>query len=211
MTMVRALLALLFFFIVAPVAHAQQANLTTDEVLAIQHKLFEYGYSMVGIPDGKIGPNTREAISKWQERKGLAVTGVLTREEADFLISLDFPTGWLWGALSASTDDAYQAYWNYSSGVAAYKDALVGCRNRSNSPQKCAVVAGFADEDGPSWLAAVRCNQDEGAVKRVGIAITSSPSRERAIENAFNAEIMEGYYRGNCWLLALIAADGSHE
>ncbi len=41
----------------------------------------------VGIADGLLGPATRRAIRVWQQAKGFAATGYLTREQADTLIA----------------------------------------------------------------------------------------------------------------------------
>jgi len=52
------------------------APLSDDDVLNAQKKLSANGYN-VGTPDGKIGPNTRAAIRKYQQDNKLAVTGKL--------------------------------------------------------------------------------------------------------------------------------------
>jgi hypothetical protein len=46
----------------------------TARVMAVQRALAELGFT-VGQPDGKIGPQTRQAIEAYQERASLAVTG----------------------------------------------------------------------------------------------------------------------------------------
>lgn len=50
--------------------------MTPDVVRAAQQKLNDEGYKS-GTPDGKMGPVTRGAISKYQQGKGLKVTGTL--------------------------------------------------------------------------------------------------------------------------------------
>lgn len=54
----------------------EQIRVTPDMVRAAQQKLNDEGYKS-GTPDGKMGPVTRGAIRKYQEDKGLKVTGAL--------------------------------------------------------------------------------------------------------------------------------------
>lgn len=211
MTMVRTLFALMLFFIVPPTARAQEASLTSSEVWAIQAKLFELGFTKVGFPDGKIGPNTREAIRKWQAHHNLAVTGILVREAADYLLELPMPTGMRWGAISASVDSGYGANWNYSSGLEAYKAALKVCQTKSNNPYKCTTMAGFANTTGSQWVVAIRCEQESSTVESDGIAVAVAGTYSDAYDLALKLETDDGYYSNNCYQLIAIAADGSHE
>jgi len=54
----------------------EEIHLTPGVVRAAQQKLNDEGYKS-GTPDGKMGPVTRGAISKYQQDKGLKVTGTL--------------------------------------------------------------------------------------------------------------------------------------
>jgi peptidoglycan hydrolase-like protein with peptidoglycan-binding domain len=211
MTMVRTLFALMLFLIIAPTARAQEATLTSSEVWAIQEKLFELGFTKVGFPDGKIGPNTRAAISQWQKHNNLGVTGILVREAADYLLELPMPTGMTWGAVSASTDAGYGANWNYSSGLEAYKAALNRCQNESNFPYKCTTIAGFANKTGTQWIVAIKCDQETSTTDYDGIAVASAGSYSEAYDSALKLETDHGYYSNNCYQLIAVAADGSHQ
>lgn len=214
MTTVRALLTLLavmIFSSIAPPAKAQEASLTYDEIWKIQEKLFELGFPKVGFPDGKIGPNTREAIRRWQARNNLDMTGILVREAADYLLDLPMPTGMTWGSVSASTDAGYGVNWNYSSGLESYKSALSRCQNNSNYPHKCTTIAGFANSTGTQWVVAIKCDQDTSSTTRDSIAVASAGSYSQAYDNAMEMETDSGYYSSNCYQLVAIAADGSHE
>ena len=54
----------------------EKIRITPDVVRASQQKLTEEGYKP-GTPDGKMGPVTRGAVRKYQQDKGLKVTGTL--------------------------------------------------------------------------------------------------------------------------------------
>lgn len=61
-------------------------GLTKPERIRAQTALVRLGYDTRGI-DGIFGPGTRGAIRNWQEDRGLAVTGFLTRRQYDKLTS----------------------------------------------------------------------------------------------------------------------------
>ena len=52
----------------------------------VQQGLASLGYAP-GPADGQFGPATRRAVWEWQEAKGFAETGYLTREQADTLVA----------------------------------------------------------------------------------------------------------------------------
>jgi peptidoglycan hydrolase-like protein with peptidoglycan-binding domain len=54
----------------------KQAPLSDNDILEAQKKLNTNGYN-VGTPDGKLGPQTRAAIRKYQKDNNIAVTGKL--------------------------------------------------------------------------------------------------------------------------------------
>lgn len=47
------------------------------DVLQLQQRLYELGYTQVGIPDGVFGPMTDAAVRQYQERNGLVVDGII--------------------------------------------------------------------------------------------------------------------------------------
>ena len=61
-------------------------DLTRDERRRVQIGLAALGFES-GPEDGLFGPKTRAALGAWQEAKGYAATGVLTREQAGALIA----------------------------------------------------------------------------------------------------------------------------
>ncbi|MBP9711161.1 MAG: peptidoglycan-binding protein [Candidatus Pacebacteria bacterium] len=214
MTAIRTwlvLFTLMFFFNITPPASASEAILSTDDIYSIQFTLFELGYPVVGLPDGKIGPNTRTAIAKFQKNIEHAVTGVLTQEEADYLIELPIPTSMKWGAISASVDAGYGATWNRTSGIDAYNVAQGMCHSKSNYPNKCVTIAGFSNNTGVQWIVAVKCDQETSTTEYDGIAVAAAGSYSEAYDNALKMKTDGGYYSSNCYQLVSIAADGSHE
>jgi peptidoglycan hydrolase-like protein with peptidoglycan-binding domain len=54
----------------------KQAPLSENDVIEAQKKLNDNGYN-AGTPDGKMGPNTRAAIRKYQQDNNIAVSGKL--------------------------------------------------------------------------------------------------------------------------------------
>jgi len=54
----------------------EKIQLTPELIRSAQGRLNQEGYKS-GTPDGKMGPVTREAIGKYQQDKGLKVTGTL--------------------------------------------------------------------------------------------------------------------------------------
>ena len=197
------------FYLVRPV-FAQEYYMSEDEAYAAQTMLFEMGYTKVGFPDGKVGPKTREAISQLQENNDWPVTGYLTESQYLGLMQVT-PNPRKWGAISASTDAGYGSTWNYSSGIEAYTAARDRCWSNSYDPSDCITLVTFAIEDFLGWIAAVKCDQVDGATDRDHIFLASRPSRGLALEAAFESADTEGFYRSNCYLREVIAADGSHQ
>ncbi len=53
--------------------------MTGGDVLQLQQRLVELGYSVVGTPDGWFGAKTDEAVRQFQQRNGLVVDGIVGR------------------------------------------------------------------------------------------------------------------------------------
>ena len=64
----------------------RQIELDRAERILVQHGLAALDYSP-GPADGLFGGATRAAVRQWQRAKGEAVTGYLTRAQADALIA----------------------------------------------------------------------------------------------------------------------------
>ncbi len=63
-----------------------QLGLERADRILVQQGLTELDYS-AGVADGLFGPETRQTIWAWQEEKGFAATGYLTREQAETLMA----------------------------------------------------------------------------------------------------------------------------
>jgi membrane-bound lytic murein transglycosylase B len=59
---------------------------TTDDLKAIQFTLEALGFEP-GVPDGRLGPNTRAAVSRFQAQQGLIPDGHLTQDVVDAILS----------------------------------------------------------------------------------------------------------------------------
>ena len=64
----------------------QQLGLDRTARILVQQGLASLDYAP-GPADGQFGPATRQAMRAWQEAKGFAATGYLTREQADTLLA----------------------------------------------------------------------------------------------------------------------------
>lgn len=67
-----------------PPAPAPVAQDPLSAVRQAQERLNQLGYA-AGTPDGLVGPKTRAALRRFQQEKGLKVTGVLDSATADKL------------------------------------------------------------------------------------------------------------------------------
>ena len=83
------------FGVAAQDASAVEAGLGLDRATRrlIQQGLRNEGFDP-GAPDGLFGPRTREAISRWQQARGVPATGYLDKEQAELLrASRTLPAG----------------------------------------------------------------------------------------------------------------------
>lgn len=58
-----------------------------SDVIYIQNKLIEMGFSEIGEIDGYYGPKTEEAIKEFQELVGIKSSGIVSQKEYDFFES----------------------------------------------------------------------------------------------------------------------------
>lgn len=200
--------ALTFFSYTARAADDEYI-MSSDEVYKIQTILIEKGYGIgFDLPDGKLGAKTRAAIAAIQKDAGFPPTGYLDAAQFKQLAATKIPTDYLWGAIGASTDGEYTAVWGRKSGIAAYKEALAGCRKNSNEPSDCiAAISNELPNKKIRWLAAVRCENSDFS----RISINSGYSPTEAEEKSYRSSEEDGFNRSGCKIIALIATDGSHQ
>jgi peptidoglycan hydrolase-like protein with peptidoglycan-binding domain len=69
--------------------YLQTVRMKGDDVLLLQQRLLELGYSEVGVPDGVFGPMTDEAVRHFQENNGLVIDGIVGPVTWEVLFSGD--------------------------------------------------------------------------------------------------------------------------
>lgn len=192
-------------------ASASEEIRDREKVLRVQTILYEWNWGDdEAVPDGLIGPKTRNMIRAYQEARELPVTGILSPALHQYLVENYEPDKDVrWGAISASTDRAYYAVWNYSTRKQAYQDALRGCRQRSSRPSYCSTVVNpdWGDDD-EQWIAATHCRK-RGQSR---VSLVSRSTLRETTERAYEYATEDGTYTHSmCRILVTIAADGSHE
>lgn len=178
------------------------------KIYTAQTILHEWNWP-VGIPDGKIGPNTRHGIRAFQRAKGWVETGELTVSLYNFLESIGLPGNMIWSAVSLSTDGAGQVVSGSPTRLEALDQALKGCQKRSQSPEKCITNSWFYDGvNETKWIVGVLCStsRQQGAAVRVGRTLHEADESARtALRNSY------GYQSRHCNVRAYVATDGSHQ
>ncbi|HEY1012773.1 MAG TPA: peptidoglycan-binding domain-containing protein, partial [Herpetosiphonaceae bacterium] len=64
-------------------------RLRGDDVLAVQQRLLQLGYSQVGEADGIFGPATEAAVKDFQEQNGLVADGVVGEQTWNIMFTAD--------------------------------------------------------------------------------------------------------------------------
>ena len=210
--MLRILLALTGLLFISPsfAGSSDPYEMSESDIELVQTKLYELNYGITAF-DGKLGPETRRAITEYQEAKNHAATGIIT--EAEFKALQDADTsGLAWAALSSSTDGAYSSFWNQGSRTEAKRKALSGCREKSNDPEKCTTVTEpSVNTSDQGWIAAVQCRRSDDEGEHTRISVSSRTKRALAVEGAFDYATKGGYLRNDCTLLTAIDARGRHK
>lgn len=161
-------------------------GLTPGEVLALQQRLRDLGYSEVGRVDGKWGPRTVAAVSAFQATSGLPVTGDLDKTTAAALTTAPpRPVGDSRATTTAATlrqhgDQVAKASWwaKAWAWVMGAPAAAVGVMGQtSDATDKLGPVKNFLG-DVPGWAWAL-------AVAGVAVALYLTAQRaERAAVDA---------------------------
>jgi peptidoglycan hydrolase-like protein with peptidoglycan-binding domain len=185
-------------------------DMSGSDIELVQTKLYEFNYDITQI-DGKMGSETRNAIARYQTRKGHPATGIITEEEFKHLKEAD-TTGGAWAALSSSTDGAYFAVWSQRSRSEAARKALSGCREKSGEPAHCTTLSNAAyTSTAQGWIAAIHCLRSDDETETSYIAVASEQKRALAVEGAFDRAAEKGYPRNDCTFLTAVEARGHHK
>jgi len=131
----------------APIAQHPQGPPAPATALAdaavireVQERLYNLNYE-IGVLNGQMTEETRNAIREWQRNVKREPTGALTDEELSQLRSARLPT--TWGALAYAARGASAVVWNRPSRQEAVSAALADCHARANRDScKVATAAG---------------------------------------------------------------------
>ena len=187
-------------------------EMSESDVQLAQTKLYGLNYAISEI-DGKLGPETRKAIAKYQTIEGHPSTGIITEKEFKKLRDID-TTGTMWAALSSSTDGAYSSVWNRNSRSEAVREALNGCREKSSKPEKCITITERVNNSSSmeqGWIAAAHCPRSDDSTKPRYVSVMGRPKRALAVEGVFDLAMENGYSRDDCTLLTVIEVLGRHK
>ena len=127
----------------APIAQHPQGPPAPATALAdaavireVQERLYNLNYE-IGVLNGQMTEETRNAIREWQRNVKREPTGELSDEELSQLRSARLPT--TWGALAYAARGASAVVWNRPSRQEAVSAALADCHARANR-DSCKVV-----------------------------------------------------------------------
>ncbi|MCP4328058.1 MAG: SEL1-like repeat protein [Alphaproteobacteria bacterium] len=120
---------------------------------------------------------------------------------------------YIWGAACACTDGTNAATWNHQSRASSQEAVTKRCRELTGVPDKCSVLSVVATPDSVDWLGWRWCTQETEEYIYQAISAFIGISRAEIEEEAFAN--LQGddrtWQRSECELLAVIAADGSHQ
>lgn len=183
-------------------------EMSEEEVFQAQTMLIECHLAQIGLPDGKLGPETREELSKRQ-----GIEPVFNKEAFDLLMEGCPDNEQLWASLSVAADGAYHAVSNYSSGVAALRASLEGCQTKSAQPETCIHLnastpltdpLGLGDKNPKPGLAAATCIGD--GTQQVFMA--KGAFKETALAVLWENVSEDGYVQSDCEVLVVVDAYG---
>lgn len=181
-----------------------QSALTSPEVIReVQGQLYNLNYA-ISLTDGRLNPETREAIRKWQENTKRTATGDLTAADLAFLRSARIPV--VWGALAWNVRGASGVVWNRPSRSVAEQAALEQCRkNSKGSSCKSLAAANKACGALGFYTGRVRGTQHWGAYARI------KPNLGLAVQDALDACRQAAKTPNACGVRITFCADGSHK
>lgn len=207
---IHTLLNVAFLLLSAQMVHAQIAGVFSSIDFEKFYKDVQtalYNENMDINPDGKPGPQTRSAISKWQSLYDYPGTGELTDEQLKQLVTRSF-ADYAWAAVGSSTDGAFFSVWNRADRLTAETEARKGCIEKSNKPENCIVLRSFSNSTkGFGWIASVQCEGKKGKY----ISGTAGSERDEVISRAFDNAKNDGFSRDLCTLKTVIEARGRHK
>jgi len=188
-----------------PQLPAAPRDALTDAVVIreVQERLYNLNYE-IGVLNGQMTEETRNAIRQWQKNVEHEPTGDLTEEELSQLRNARLPT--TWGALAYAARGASAVVWNRPSRQEAVSAALADCHARAGR-DSCKVVT--AAESGCGALGYYM-----GTVRRAtywGAYAIVRPTLGQAMDLALNECRRQAKTPEACGIRLTFCADGSHK
>lgn len=186
----------------APPPSKTTSALTGPEVVReIQDRLYNLNY-VVGARNGRVTPQTQDAIRKWQENVKEPVTGDMTEAQLALLRRARAPT--TWGALAYFAKGASSTVWNRPSREAAEKEALEACRKNAGGTCSVVTVANDICAALGFYNAVVSGKQHWGAYAIV------RPTLGQATDSALAECRKQSKQQSACGVRTTVCADGGH-
>ena len=182
-------------------AKGNAASLDEATVRDVQERLYNLNYAITAI-NGKLTPETAEAVRALQERLGEPATGELTDAQIAKLRAMDPPK--IWGAIAVSGGAIADTVWSVSTRREAEGKALLACRGRSAAQCKILAIAGNQCGAAASW-------REPATAKMAPIVMISrqaglGPAQLAALANCNK----DPRSQGRCDIVAKVCANGSH-
>lgn len=167
----------------------------------VQNRLYNLNYTLRS-RNGRLTPETRAAIRKWQENVKQPVTGDMTEAQLALLRRAALPKNW--GALAYFTKGATATVWSRPTREAAERDALAQCRK--NAGAACSVVT-VANN---ICAALGFYNANVGGRQHWGVYASVRPTLGAATSNALDECRKNARAPNACGVRTTVCADGSH-
>ena len=182
-------------------AKGSAASMDEATIRDVQERLYNLNYTITAI-NGKLTPETVEAVRALQERFGEATTGELTDGQIAKLRAMDPPK--IWGAIAVSGGAVAETVWSLSSRREAEGKALLACRSRSTSQCKIFAIAGNQCGAAASWRETV--NARMASIVMISRQVGLGPVQAAALANCNK----DPRSQGRCDIVAKVCANGSH-
>lgn len=187
----------------APVPPKAALGVSTPEVVReIQMKLYNLNYS-VPVRDGRMTPETRNAITQWRINTKRTETGDLTEAEVASLRAATLPR--VWGVIGYNTQGGASAHWNVATREQAEFLAMDGCRKLNGG--NCQTVTSANTACG----ALAFSSGVVGTTRYNGAYVAVRPTLGQATDAALTDCRTKAKVANNCGIRSTMCADGSHK
>jgi hypothetical protein len=167
----------------------------------VQDLLYNLNYQ-IGLRNGRLTSQTRDAIRKWQENVKQPVTGDMSEAQLALLRRAKLPT--VWGALAYHTKGATATTWNRSTRENAEGEALAECRKKARAT--CSVLTVASNICGALGF----YNAIVGGRQHWGVYASVRPTLGQATDNALTECRRQARQPNACGIRITVCADGGH-